>query len=251
MDASTSRRGPVDAGVDRLPGRPARARPRDPRRRADRSSRSSRTAWRRGGRRRVRAGELLERVGLPPRRARRLPARVLGRSEAARDDRDGARVLPRPRDRGRAHHGTRRHGAGAGPAAAPEAPRRPGSVDALHHARPVGARGCERPARRHVCGAPRGGGSREAGLHAPQHPYTKALAAAFPAVGDERFIQAPSGLGAIRLTLASSRAAAPSTRGARSRSTLSRGEPPLFEVGEGRRAACLLVPPTPGSDGGP
>ena len=42
----------------------------------------------------VRAGALLEQVGLPPRADRRLPARAVGRSEATRDDRDGPRVQP-------------------------------------------------------------------------------------------------------------------------------------------------------------
>jgi peptide/nickel transport system ATP-binding protein len=32
-------------------------------------------------------------------------------------------------------------------------------------------------------------------FESPAHPYTRALAAAFPKIGDERFVQAPSGLG--------------------------------------------------------
>ena len=43
----------------------------------------------RDARRTPRVGELLEQVGLPARRAQRLPAPALRRPEAARDDRDG------------------------------------------------------------------------------------------------------------------------------------------------------------------
>src|SRR5206468_8930146 len=38
-------------------------------------------------------------------------------------------------------------------------------------------------------------GGAEAVFHSPAHPYTKALAAAFPAIGDMRFRGRPSGLG--------------------------------------------------------
>jgi peptide/nickel transport system ATP-binding protein len=79
-------------------------------------------------------------------------------------------------------------------------------------------------------------------FHDPQHPYTRALAAAFPAIGDERFRKHPSGLGGDppdpqripsgcpfhpRCPLAFE--ACPST------------VPWLFEAGPDRRAACLLV----------
>ena len=45
----------------------------------------------------------------------RLPASVLRRHAAAGDDRDGAVLRPRAADRRRAHHGARRHRAGADP----------------------------------------------------------------------------------------------------------------------------------------
>jgi peptide/nickel transport system ATP-binding protein len=79
-------------------------------------------------------------------------------------------------------------------------------------------------------------------FHDPQHPYTRALAAAFPAIGDLRFRKHPSGLGGDppdpqripsgcpfhpRCPLAFE--ACPST------------VPWLFEAGPNRRAACLLV----------
>ncbi|MGZ8570655.1 MAG: ABC transporter ATP-binding protein [Actinomycetota bacterium] len=77
----------------------------------------------------------------------------------------------------------------------------------------------------------------------PQHPYTKALAAAFPAVGDERFIQAPSGLPGDPpdpRELPSGCTFRPRCAVAFDR--CSEEDPALFDAGEGRRAACLLVP---------
>ena len=47
----------------------------------------------------VLAGALLEQVGLPPRRIDDFPHELSGGPEAASDDRDGARVQPRARDR--------------------------------------------------------------------------------------------------------------------------------------------------------
>jgi peptide/nickel transport system ATP-binding protein len=76
----------------------------------------------------------------------------------------------------------------------------------------------------------------------PKHPYTQALAAAFPQIGDERFRKHPSGLGGDppdpqhipsgcpfhpRCPLAFE--ACPSV------------EPWLYPAGQDRRAACLLV----------
>jgi len=76
----------------------------------------------------------------------------------------------------------------------------------------------------------------------PQHPYTRALAAAFPAIGDDRFRRAPSGLGGDPPDPQQ----IPSGCSFHPRCPLvfedcSRVEPWLFPAGEGRRAACLLV----------
>ena len=158
--------------------------------------RSSRTTWPRGARRRVRAGELLERVGLPPRRARRLPARVLGRSEATRHDRDGARLRPRPRDRGRAHHGARRDGAGAGAAAAA------GRSSATSGSRCSSSRTtfrCSSTSRDRLAVMYAGRvveeGPADAGLQATRSTRTRRRSRRrSPTIGDERFIQAPAGL---------------------------------------------------------
>jgi len=76
----------------------------------------------------------------------------------------------------------------------------------------------------------------------PQHPYTKALAAAFPAIGDERFRRAPSGLGGDPpdpMAIPSGCSFHPRCPSAFD--DCSSVNPPLFVAGEGRRAACLLV----------
>ncbi len=85
-------------------------------------------------------------------------------------------------------------------------------------------------------------GPAQAVFHQPKHPYTQALAASFPQIGDVRFRRQPSGLGGDppdpqhiptgcpfhpRCPLAFE--ACPSV------------EPWLFPAGPGRRASCLLV----------
>jgi peptide/nickel transport system ATP-binding protein len=76
----------------------------------------------------------------------------------------------------------------------------------------------------------------------PAHPYTSALAGAFPAIGDQRFRMAPSGLGGDP----PQPEAVPSGCSFHPRCPLafdecSVTEPQLYPSGEGRRAACLLV----------
>jgi len=76
----------------------------------------------------------------------------------------------------------------------------------------------------------------------PAHPYTKALAAAFPAIGDPRFRKAPSGLGGDP----PQPDAVPSGCSFHPRCPVAFDEcpevvPALYEAGDRRRAACLLV----------
>ena len=76
----------------------------------------------------------------------------------------------------------------------------------------------------------------------PAHPYTTALAAAFPAIGDQRFRRAPSGLGGDPPQPDS----IPSGCSFHPRCPVAFDEcttvvPDLYEAGEQRRAACLLV----------
>ncbi len=75
-----------------------------------------------------------------------------------------------------------------------------------------------------------------------KHPYTKALAAAFPEIGDERFRRAPSGLGGDP----PDPQVVPSGCSFHPRCPVafddcSTVEPKLVPTGDGRRAACLLV----------
>jgi peptide/nickel transport system ATP-binding protein len=77
----------------------------------------------------------------------------------------------------------------------------------------------------------------------PAHPYTRALAAAFPSIGDTRFRRAPSGLGGDP----PQPDAIPSGCSFHPRCPVAFDEcptviPDLYEAGERRRAACLLVP---------
>ena len=76
----------------------------------------------------------------------------------------------------------------------------------------------------------------------PAHPYTHALAGAFPAIGDHRFRLAPSGLGGDP----PQPEAIPSGCSFHPRCPLAFEEcavtePDLYPAGDGRKAACLLV----------
>ena len=79
-----------------------------------------------------------------------------------------------------------------------------------------------------------------------KHPYTKALAAAFPEIGDQRFRRKPTGLGGDPPDPQK----IPSGCSFHPRCPLvfdecSKREPELLASGPGRRAACLLLEPAP------
>jgi peptide/nickel transport system ATP-binding protein len=77
---------------------------------------------------------------------------------------------------------------------------------------------------------------------APAHPYTKALAAAFPRIGDASFVQAPTGLPGDPpdpLALPAGCTFHPRCPAAMPRCV--EGEPPLVPSGPAREAACVLV----------
>ena len=92
----------------------------------------------------------------PPRR--RLPASVLGRDAAARDDRDGALLQPVASDRRRADDRARRDDPGSDPGADEAAPARPRLLDRPHHPRHGRRRRPRRAGRRDVRRQRRRGG---------------------------------------------------------------------------------------------
>jgi peptide/nickel transport system ATP-binding protein len=83
-------------------------------------------------------------------------------------------------------------------------------------------------------------------FHEPKHPYTEALAAAFPEIGDTRFRRNPTGLGGDPPDpshIPSGCSFHP--RCPKVFEGCDSTEPRLFEAGPGRRAACLLVDKAP------
>jgi peptide/nickel transport system ATP-binding protein len=76
----------------------------------------------------------------------------------------------------------------------------------------------------------------------PSHPYTRALAAAFPTIGDVSSRMAPSGLGGDPPTPGNLPQGCPfHPRCPLARDECLRAEPELRSSGVGRSAACILV----------
>jgi peptide/nickel transport system ATP-binding protein len=76
----------------------------------------------------------------------------------------------------------------------------------------------------------------------PQHPYTEALAASFPEIGDDRFRMHPSGLGGDPPDPQHVPTGCPfHPRCPKAFEPCPSVEPQLFPAGEDQRAACLLV----------
>jgi peptide/nickel transport system ATP-binding protein len=76
----------------------------------------------------------------------------------------------------------------------------------------------------------------------PKHPYTRALAAAFPEIGNERFRRQPSGLGGDPPDPQAIPSGCPfHPRCPDVFEPCPTHVPRLFDAGPGRRAACLLV----------
>ena len=80
----------------------------------------------------------------------------------------------------------------------------------------------------------------------PQHPYTRALAGAFPQIGDRRFRMAPSGLGGDPPYPGDVPAGCPfHPRCPDAFDRCSAVDPHLYAAGDSRRAACLLAEGAP------
>jgi peptide/nickel transport system ATP-binding protein len=83
-------------------------------------------------------------------------------------------------------------------------------------------------------------------FHDPKHPYTEALAAAFPEIGDDRFRHKPTGLGGDPPDPTNMpEGCSFNPRCPKAFDDCSGIEPELFFAGQGRRAACLLVEGAP------
>jgi peptide/nickel transport system ATP-binding protein len=94
-------------------------------------------------------------------------------------------------------------------------------------------------------------GPAETVFHSPQHPYTEALAAAFPEIGDQRFRGKPLGLGGDPPDPADVPPGCSfHPRCPKAFEDCSTVVPELYPAGEGRRAACLLVPAARATTGG-
>jgi len=85
-------------------------------------------------------------------------------------------------------------------------------------------------------------GPAETVFHDPKHPYTAALAAAFPEIGDQRFRGNPTGLGGDPPDPQEIPSGCPfHPRCPVAFADCERTVPELYSAGDGRRAACLLV----------
>ena len=169
-----------------------------------------------------RAVELLDRVGIPNPRAadQGLPAPVLGRDAAARDDRDGARVQAEADDRRRAHHRARRDHPGADPRPAARAGCGGERGPDHDHARPGRRRRDVRARERHVLGDVRGDRRpRRSSSRDPRHPYTLGLLESVPRLDASREDQAQADRGAAAQHARASRPPARSSRAAATRSS--------------------------------
>ena len=87
-------------------------------------------------------------------------------------------------------------------------------------------------------------------FHSPEHPYTKALADAFPAIGDARFRHRPAGLGGDPPDPQHIPDGCPfNPRCPRKIDVCETLVPELWDAGESRRAACVHVSGAPSLEG--
>ncbi len=89
-------------------------------------------------------------------------------------------------------------------------------------------------------------GPAERVFHSPQHPYTKALAGAFPEIGDTQFRRKPSGLGGDPPDPQQIPSGCPfHPRCSEAIAVCPSLDVDLWAAGEGRRAACIHVEGAP------
>jgi peptide/nickel transport system ATP-binding protein len=94
-------------------------------------------------------------------------------------------------------------------------------------------------------------GPAETVFHSPVHPYTTALAAAFPEIGDTRFRRRPEGLGGDPPDPQAIPEGCPfHPRCPRAWDDCQRIVPELWHAGEAREAACLLANGAPATTSG-
>src|SRR3990170_3025553 len=167
--------GPADSGravaahLNHLPGSDERAEPRAPGWRPDRGADPPPREGRRGGREEARRGAPRARRD-PSGPGDGVPARVLRGHAAAGDDRNGPRLQPPDRDRGRAGHRARRDDPGADPRAPRAAQAGAQPVDDPDLARPVRHGGDVRLHGDHVRGKDRRDGHGPGHLQATEAP---------------------------------------------------------------------------------
>ena len=93
-------------------------------------------------------------------------------------------------------------------------------------------------------------GRADAVFHSPEHPYTKALADAFPAIGDARFRHKPAGLGGDPPDPQHIPDGCPfNPRCPRKIDICETLVPELWDAGAARRAACVHVSGAPSLEG--
>jgi peptide/nickel transport system ATP-binding protein len=93
-------------------------------------------------------------------------------------------------------------------------------------------------------------GTAEQVFHSPAHPYTAALAAAFPEIGDQRFRGRPEGLGGDPPDPQAIPDGCPfHPRCPKAWDDCDRIVPELWDAGDARRAACLLASGAPATAG--